>query len=229
MKTAFGPLIVLALLATPGALRAEPIPWTYSTTITTSGNAAWRAAYPGHVLASSAIDAEYTAEVRGGSGSAAGSRTVAAGVARPGASLSPDNPLIRFGAYATEFIFLFDIEDAESGHRGSLGFLGGVGETHITDPENPRAVLSRSESIFVRDAAPGSTGPPDSLWFAARTLRLGRHVYSVTLRPRPEPDGSNHIDADVRIHAIYDTPEPSTCILCGIGLAGVALRRRRLR
>jgi hypothetical protein len=214
-------IIVLALVITPNALRAGSIPWTYSTTVATNGNAAWQAAFPTHVLAGSRIDAEYTAEVLGASGSAEGSRIVVAGEARPGASLSPDNPLLRSGGYAIEFNFLFDIQDAASGQRGSAGFTGVVGEAYNVDPDNPRIVLSRSESIFAHDPV------GDSPWLATTTLRLGENDYRVDLKEREDGSGSAFIDAHVRVQAVHETPEPATIALGALGLAGVLCGRLR--
>ena len=224
MKIALGPMIAIALLAAPNAVRAEPIPWNYSSTVTVYGGPAWLAALPDQVIAGATVHSILAAQVWGNSGGwvpLTGTRVVTVGEAHPGADLGPDNSLVTHAGFATSFDFLFDLQDAKSGETGSLHFLGGVVDTHTLSDTMPYVPVSRGESIYAHD--PGGTSP----WLASATLRLGQNDYRVDLKEREDGFGSAFIDADVRVQAVHETPEPATLLLGGIGLVGVALVRRR--
>ncbi len=152
-----------------------------------------------------------------------GTRIVTVGEAHPGVDLSPDNPLVTRAGFATGFDFLFDLRDTKSGQSGNLRFLGGVVDSHEISETPPFVPLTRSELIYVRD--PIGTNP----WLAADRFRLGENLYEVTLKERQDGFGTSYIDAEVKVEAVHDTPEPATLILGGIGLAGLMLGRRRLR
>ena len=224
MKTALGPMIALALLAAPTALRAEPIPWNYSSTVTVNGGPAWLAAFPDQVLAGATANSIFAAQVWGNSGGwvpLTGTRVVTVGEAHPGVDLSPDNSLVTHAGFAMSFDFLFDLQDSKSGQMGSLHFLGGVVDSHTITDEPPFVPIRRWESIYAHD--PGGTSP----WLASATLRLGANDYRVDLKEREDGFGTAFIDADVRVQAVHETPEPATLLLGGIGLVGVALGWRR--
>ena len=219
-------MIALALLAGPSALRAEPIPWNYLTTVTFDGGPAWTAALPNHVLSGGTANTTTTAEIWGDSGGFVperGSRVITVGEAHPGAQLSPDSRLLTQGVWASSFNMLFDLQDARSGERGALRFTAGVVETDTVTAEAPYLLLTRSESISVREPS------GDTPWLASATLRLGENDYRVDLKERQDGFGTAFIDADVRVAAVHETPEPATLLLGGIGLVGVALGWRRKR
>ncbi len=212
MKIALGPMIALVLFAAPSALRAEPIPWNYSSTVTVNGGPAWLAAFPDQVIAGGTVNSIFNAQVWGNSGGwvpLSGTRVVTVGEAHPGADLSPDNPLVTHAGFASAFDFLFNLQDAKSGQTGSLHFLGGVEDFHEISETTPFVPLNRRETIFNRDSI--GTGP----WLASTSLRLGENDYTVDLKEREDGFGTAFIDADVRVNAVHETPEPATLLLGG--------------
>ncbi len=224
MKNMRGWMIAFGLVASANTLRAEPIPWNYSSTVTILGGTPWMDFVPEQVISGATANSVVAAVVWGNSPwePLSGSRTLTVGEAHPGNDFAPnDFYLTRVG---TSFDFVFNLQDAKSGESTALSFRGYVRENFTMDNDPPHVIRNRSESIYVRDPVIGSP------WFALNRLRLGDNDYTLGLKERQDGFGTAYIDAVVQVEAIHETPEPSTMAMGAIGLGSLAMgwwRRRK--
>jgi len=186
----------LLLIGVSGA-RAEPIQWSYS----------WSRS-PAEVHADSP-GTGFISLTGGGLKSAAGNSYLAATNLQAHSTAPTSNPDVFTNKTYTLSLFL---QDQDSGKSGTVSFTGEFNGTLTAGSSN-------ITNTFV--------GP------TTQTLVLGDHLYTVAIGPyaAPGPTGVLNVGgigarADVKVSTIFHTPEPNSCLLALLGIAGVAFVRR---
>jgi hypothetical protein len=196
-----GGMAWILLLAESNGARAELIQWSYS----------WSRS-PVQVHADSPGTGYISLSNGSGLKSAAGNSFLTATNLDAHSTATDSNPDVFTNKTYTLSLFL---QDHDSGNTGTVTFTGEFNGTLSANNSNVT-------NTFI--------GP------TTQTLLLGEHLYTVTIGPFVAPgptgadaSGSIGARAEVRVSTIFHTPEPSSCLLALVGMAGVAFARPRRR
>jgi hypothetical protein len=198
---ALGGLAALILLLGATNARAELIQWTYN----------WSRS-PAQVHADSPGTGYISLTDEGNKSAAGNSNLVATNLQAHSTATSTNPDVFTNKAYT----LTLSLKDQDSGQSGTLSFSGEFNGTLTANSSN------------ITNTFTGAT---------TQTLTLGNHLYTVTIGPYAAPgptgavnSGSIAARAEVTVSTIFQTPEPTSCVLALVGsVCATFLRPRRRR